>query len=184
MNKPKRRKAISAGVRFSIFKRDLFTCQYCGAHPPAAILHVDHIVAVSSGGGNDDDNLVTSCSTCNGGKGAKSLDDIPLSLSEKAKRVAESEKQLLGYQAVMDAKRDRLEMELWRVAEEIDTGSSEAGMDRGWTQGIRSFISRLGFDDVFDAAQVARGRFPRGGARTFKYFCGICWRKVNEAANG
>ena len=34
------RKQISARIRFEIFKRDQFTCQYCGAHPPAVILQV------------------------------------------------------------------------------------------------------------------------------------------------
>ena len=35
------RKQISARIRFEIFKRDQFTCQYCGAHPPAVILQVE-----------------------------------------------------------------------------------------------------------------------------------------------
>jgi hypothetical protein len=179
-----RRKAVSAGVRFAIFKRDLFTCQYCGAHPPAAILHVDHIIAVAKGGCNDDDNLVTACSTCNGGKGSKSLTDIPESLADRAKTVAEREKQLIGYQSVMQAKRDRIEAELWRVAEEIKTNSSTEGMDRKWTYSIRSFLDRLGFDDVFDAAQKARGRLPAGGSSTFRYFCGICWSRIKEQSNG
>ena len=34
------RKQISTLARFEIFKRDQFTCQYCGAHPPAVILQV------------------------------------------------------------------------------------------------------------------------------------------------
>ncbi len=68
------RKAISKKARFEVFKRDDFMCQYCGAHPPSATLHVDHIVAVISGGGNDLNNLITSCSFCNLGKGARDLD--------------------------------------------------------------------------------------------------------------
>jgi hypothetical protein len=63
-------------LRFEIFKRDSFVCQYCGSHPPKAILHVDHIVPVADGGENDEDNLTTSCAACNLGKGARSLKDV------------------------------------------------------------------------------------------------------------
>lgn len=36
------RKSLSKKTRFEVFKRDSFECQYCGAHPPSTILHVDH----------------------------------------------------------------------------------------------------------------------------------------------
>src|ERR1043166_5770992 len=95
--KPKR-KALSKKTRFDTFKRDGFRCQYCGAHPPGVLLHVDHVVAVAGGGTNDIDNLVTACEPCNLGKGARSLQVVPQSLAEKAAAVAEREEQLLGYQ--------------------------------------------------------------------------------------
>ena len=31
------RKPISKKTRFEIFKRDGFSCRYCGAHPPEAV---------------------------------------------------------------------------------------------------------------------------------------------------
>lgn len=62
------REPISARVRFEIFERDGFTCQYCGAKAPDVELHVDHIVPVSKGGTNDPGNLVTACARCNLGK--------------------------------------------------------------------------------------------------------------------
>jgi len=65
-----KRKSISKKLRFDIFKRDEFVCQYCGSHPPSAILHVDHIHPVKEGGTNCNDNLITSCSLCNLGKSA------------------------------------------------------------------------------------------------------------------
>lgn len=45
------RKAISKKTRFEVFKRDRFTCQYCGATPPGVLLHIDHIHPVAEGGG-------------------------------------------------------------------------------------------------------------------------------------
>lgn len=49
-----KRKNISKGKRFDIFKRDGFTCQYCGKQPPGVVLHVDHITPVSKGGTNNE----------------------------------------------------------------------------------------------------------------------------------
>lgn len=72
--KPKR-KPLSKKIRFEVFKRDSFTCQYCGAKAPQVTLNVDHIKPVASGGNNDILNLVTSCSGCNAGKSDRHLSD-------------------------------------------------------------------------------------------------------------
>jgi len=69
------RKAIPKSVRFEVFKRDSFKCQYCGACAPEVLLQVDHIEPVSKGGDDDITNLVTSCAACNAGKSNKKLDD-------------------------------------------------------------------------------------------------------------
>jgi 5-methylcytosine-specific restriction endonuclease McrA len=39
--------AISRKIRFEIFKRDSFKCQYCGRSAPEIVLNVDHINPVS-----------------------------------------------------------------------------------------------------------------------------------------
>ena len=69
------RKPISKRTRFEVFKRDKFTCQYCGMAAPYVTLHVDHIVPVAHGGTNDMENLVTSCMSCNLGKGTILVDE-------------------------------------------------------------------------------------------------------------
>lgn len=63
------RKPISKSLRFSVLRRDDFTCRYCGAKPPDVVLHLDHVLAVANGGENVFDNLVTACLPCNLGKG-------------------------------------------------------------------------------------------------------------------
>jgi hypothetical protein len=70
-----KRKALSNRQRFEVFKRDFFTCQYCGKSAPDVILHVDHIKPVNNGGTNEITNLVTSCFECNSGKSDKTLSD-------------------------------------------------------------------------------------------------------------
>ncbi len=70
-----KRQAIPKSVRFEVFKRDGFTCQYCGAKAPNVVLHVDHIHPVAGGGDNNIMNLITSCFSCNSGKSDRTLDD-------------------------------------------------------------------------------------------------------------
>lgn len=70
-----KRKGLSKKLRFEIFKRDSFKCQYCGRSAPDVLLQVDHIKPVADGGTDDMINLLTCCSDCNAGKGARALDD-------------------------------------------------------------------------------------------------------------
>lgn len=67
---------IPKRMRFEVFKRDSFKCQYCGEASPQVVLHCDHIKPVVEGGATELLNLVTACNTCNLGKGAIQLDDM------------------------------------------------------------------------------------------------------------
>lgn len=67
------RKPVSKTLRFEVFKRDSFKCQYCGASAPDVLLHVDHIQPVSLGGANEIVNLITACASCNAGKSDRPL---------------------------------------------------------------------------------------------------------------
>jgi len=64
-------KQLTPKIRFSVFKRDKHTCQYCGKKAPEVVLHAEHKIAKINGGTNDLNNLVTSCATCNYGKYAE-----------------------------------------------------------------------------------------------------------------
>jgi hypothetical protein len=70
------RRPLNARKRFEILKRDGFKCQYCGKGSPDVELEVDHILPVKSGGTDDPDNLMTACTECNQGKGARQLPGI------------------------------------------------------------------------------------------------------------
>lgn len=70
-----KRQAISKKVRFEVFKRDKFTCAYCGSAAPNVILHIDHIKPVAKGGTNNILNLITACEGCNAGKSDRELSD-------------------------------------------------------------------------------------------------------------
>lgn len=51
--------------RRNIYKRDRFTCQYCGAQPPMDDLTIDHVVPRSHGGTSTWENCVLACFSCN-----------------------------------------------------------------------------------------------------------------------
>lgn len=178
------REPISKRLRFEVFKRDGFICQYCGSHPPEIILHIDHVRPVATGGRSDIDNLVTACLECNSGKGAIELTVVPQSMADKALETQEREAQIRGYEAILTARRERIEEEMWQIADALVPGSPEDGLNRAWLQKIRECLGKLGFDDTLDSARIANARFRYGNAKTFAYFCGICNRKIYNDDRG
>jgi len=60
-----RSRAIAPRKRFSILKRDNFTCVKCGKKYSESVMHVDHIIPFVKGGTNADTNLQTLCESCN-----------------------------------------------------------------------------------------------------------------------
>ena len=184
MPKKTQRKSLSKKTRFEVFKRDGFVCQYCGAHPPTAILHIDHIKPVADGGTNHQDNLITACESCNLGKGARSLNEIPQSLKDKAIEIAEREAQIEGYNKILAEKAERVESQAWVVAAALCGKKHVDSFDRANFISIKRFIDRLPLPEIIDSADIALARFPHHESARFKYFCGVCWNKVrNEGEN-
>jgi HNH endonuclease len=176
------RKSLSKKLRFDVFKRDGFKCIYCGATPPSALLHVDHIVPVAGGGGNEIDNLVTACQPCNLGKSDTPLSVIPKSLKEKAVETQELEDQLQGYQSILSAMRCRIEDEAWEVADAFNEthAPKSTSFRRDWLASIKRFIERLGLHETLVAMELATSRKPYSEGQCFRYFCGICWSKIKQ----
>lgn len=179
--KPAARKALSKSTRFEVFKRDGFVCQYCGAHPPSVVLEVDHLIAVAAGGGNDIDNLITACNPCNRGKGARALNVAPMKVAEKAAIMREKEDQLLGYQALVEGRRARLETEAWRVLSAL-YGRKVEKFNASRFRSILLFIDRLGLFSVLDAAETTASK--PWLSDPFIYLCGMCWRMIRAADDG
>lgn len=175
-----KRKSLSKKVRFEVFKRDQFTCQYCGSTPPKAILEVDHINPVFNGGSNDFDNLITACFDCNRGKGKNKLSEITPSLEEKSKVIAEKQAQLKEYEKLLSRKK----ASLTRKANQIESVFSQYFSGYSFTdtfiRSVKSFLEKLPKSEVEDAMMIACERFG-DHEQAIKYFCGICWRKVKES---
>lgn len=170
------RKALSVKKRFEVFKRDAFACQYCGATPPDVVLEVDHIHPVAKGGGSEENNLITACFDCNRGKGAEALSSAPMALSDAADLAKERASQMRAMVDAFEEEREAMDMLCWDVAETLKRNARE-GFSRAQFDSIRRFMGDLGYTETMDAAMIAASRKHEGLSR-FKYFCGICWRKV------
>lgn len=60
-------------TRREVFRRDNYTCQYCGRK--VTNLTIDHVVPRHMGGKHLWTNVVTACSTCNHQKGGRPLEE-------------------------------------------------------------------------------------------------------------
>lgn len=146
------RKPLSKSLRFEVFKRDSFTCQYCGAKAPDVILEVDHINPVAEGGTNDILNLITCCRDCNRGKGKRTLNNN--SVIEKQRQQIEE----------LNIRRQQLEMLLqWRDGlNSLDSEINNAAIDyynNKWSktvlsgqgeQKMKMAVKRYGLNNVIE----------------------------------
>lgn len=98
-----KREPISKSLRFEVFKRDGFACQYCGAKAPKAVLHADHIQPVAAGGRSRISNLVTACEACNLGKGDREGASPHVDLVAMAQSVCDGVSHRFGQSAGREA---------------------------------------------------------------------------------
>jgi hypothetical protein len=173
-----KRKALSTKVRFEVFKRDGFSCAYCGATPANDItLEVDHIVPVSKGGKDDMSNLITSCFKCNRGKGAKSLGTKESPLTQKIESV--SLEQLEYYQQYLEAKQAYLDS-CGSMAIEEYQDVSNANFSYQQYSTIKHYIDMYGVEMVLDSIRIAGMKEFHYPPDRFKYICGIINNKVKQ----
>ncbi len=179
------RKNISKKIRFEVFKRDMFTCQYCGKSSPDVILEVDHINPVAEGGTNDLTNLITSCRDCNRGKGARKLDDD--SAVNKQRRQLE----------LLQERREQIEMmQEWQLGllnldedaidsiENIIAAITGCGLSENGRDDIRMFIKKFGYATTAEAARRAFTHYRHNTDDEWEYafskIGGICFYAKNK----
>jgi hypothetical protein len=172
------REPISKRLRFSVFKRDAFTCQYCGRKPPMVVLEIDHIHPVSQGGKSKSDNLLTACFECNRGKGAGLLSDVPQSLSDRAAVMQEKRDQMSAYSKLLrsiDKLNDKI---VDRVEDAFRAHFTSHTFDESFRSSIKqNFINSLPEDRLVYAMDKAASKCNTVYSTT-KYFCGICWSMI------
>jgi 5-methylcytosine-specific restriction endonuclease McrA len=66
--------------RRNIYKRDRYTCQYCGGQPGSEELTLDHVLPGSRGGTSTWENCVLACLVCNARKANRTPDEARMPL--------------------------------------------------------------------------------------------------------
>ena len=188
-----KRKTVGKRLRFEVFKRDSFACQYCGKQAPDVLLQVDHIEPVATGGSNDLVNLVTSCSDCNAGKSSVRLSDkSALALQRKQLKELQDRREQIEMMAKwqqglidIDAEAAKAVSDLWTS---VISGSvlNERGLKT-----VRKHVRDFGLADVLAAIPIAAdtyikcdedGRATQESAEiAFKKIGGICYTRREEA---
>jgi len=109
--------SISKKLRFEVFKRDGFQCQYCGKSSPKVVLEADHVIPRKEGGQDNLENLITSCFDCNRGKGKELLEDYKEGTdpTEQAILLLERERQLKEYNEVLRKIRKRKKQDIGNI---------------------------------------------------------------------
>lgn len=180
-----KRKTISKKTRFEVFKRDKFTCQYCGKMAPDVILEVDHIKPVAEGGTNDIMNLVTACRDCNRGKGKTQLSDESelkkqqAQLADLAER-REQAKMMIEWRSELT---DICVMQAKSINDYIATISDWECSDTGIANLVK-LIRRFSYTEVYDATEIAFNYYYRGTDDSwqlaFGKIGGICYNRRKQ----
>lgn len=170
------RKPLSKKIRFEVFKRDNFKCQYCGKQVPDIVLEVDHIVPVCEGGTNIISNLVTSCYDCNHGKSGNKIqnkicrDDI----KELTKQMKNKQEQLQEYHSLLKYEYELKTNDVKEVLKYFQDMIKWPNSHEEST--LRQFINKLNKYELFEAIDI----YKASRKYDFSYFCGICWNFIRK----
>ena len=179
------RKPISKKKRFEVFKRDKFTCQYCGRKSPDVILEVDHIKPVAEGGNNGILNLITSCRDCNRGKG-KTLLSINEEVAKQQSRLQELAEKREQMKMLMEWRNELADFEnaqAEKLSDYIQTisgyGCSEHGIRK-----LKDLLRQFSFHEVVDGIDLSFSRYydddEGSWALAFNKIGGVCYNRRKQ----
>lgn len=182
--------SITKKLRFEVFKRDNFTCQYCGKQSPQIVLEIDHIIPRSEGGGDSLENLITSCFECNRGKGKELLENFKEGTdpTEQAILLLERERQLKEYNAVIKKIRTRKNRDFndiskyWHDQLNINPHWFPAGV-------VRYALDYLPKEKILEAIDVVQDGCQKWEDKSWgesfrSYFSGIIRNWTNDFGRG
>lgn len=165
------RKRVPKKIRFEVFKRDKFTCQYCGQKAPDVVLHCDHITPVFEGGKNDILNLITSCVDCNLGKGKTELSDdsAVVKQREQIEALAERREQIDMLLSWRNTLSENAEYEIDQIISFWESLFGGFSLSSSGRDAVRKYLKRYGFNEVIEAIDIARDTYgfdPENGMQS------------------
>lgn len=157
MNK---RNPITKKIRFEVFKRDSFRCQYCGAEAPDVTLEVDHIQPIKEGGTNDLSNLITACSKCNRGKGARLLSDNSLVKVQK-KQLDELNKRREQLEMMMEWRKElmNLENEKLNHCKNLFEKLANVNLSKCAINELKKLVKKYDFEIIIDSIEASIAQY-------------------------
>jgi len=144
-----------------VFKRDRFTCQYCGKSAPDVVLHIDHIQPVSKDGDNSITNLITACAECNGGKGARELSDNAV-IEKKKTQLDELQERRDQLEMMFEWQRGLMDLESIQV-EKVSEIYQELVPGWYWNETginlIKKLLMKFGFEEVVECLRISASQY-------------------------
>ncbi len=184
------RKTLSKKIRFEVFKRDKFTCQYCGRMSPDVILEIDHIKPVAEGGDNSIINLITSCRDCNRGKG-KTLLSENVEIKKQQQQLRDLADKNEQSKMMIEWKKELLEARNEEVETISDLIQSITGYELNDDDSrlIYRLVMRFGFSLVWQSTEISFGKYyddnnPRSFDKALMKIGGICYNKKEDIIDG
>lgn len=160
-HKESERQSIPKSIRFEVFKRDKFTCQYCGRKAPDIILQIDHIIPVSKGGTNDLLNLIISCVDCNLGKSNRTLADTTI-IDRKRSQMEELQDRREQIEMMMEWQRGLVALDQYLI-EQLAEFWSELIESYSLTEygknSLKKLLRQYNPDDVMEAMRIAAKQY-------------------------
>lgn len=155
-----KRKPITKKLRFEVFKRDSFTCQYCGRMAPDVILEVDHINPVANGGENEIMNLITACFDCNRGKGKKKLSDNA-EIKKQQEQLTEINQKREQLRMMLEWKKELTNLDNEQVQEfennfQMLTNNNLTDHGRGT---VKKWIKQFGLIEILDCLEISVSQY-------------------------
>lgn len=155
--------SITKKIRFEVFKRDKFTCQYCGQQAPDVTLQVDHIEPKSAGGSDDILNLVTSCFDCNQGKKHRRLSDND-AIKKRKKQLDDLQERREQLEMLMEWHKSLIDLEGETITRLSDLWSELASGYRLNDHGLdnlKRWVKRFGLNETVEAMKASVDQYLR-----------------------
>lgn len=156
-----KRKGIPKSVRFEVFKRDSFACQYCGGQAPTVALVVDHIHPVSKGGDNDITNLITSCVACNAGKGSRTLSDETV-IAKRKEQLDELQERREQLEMMMEWHRGLAGLDEQQISEAtsfVDELIEPFSLNEFGVSTLKKAIKKYGLSETLECARISTAQY-------------------------